>query len=297
MSRTAKSFVIVAVFAAAATGSARMAADAAPRQPVDAPKAPAATQNPATEHAATPNPAKPPAIDPHATHALEQMGRFLRNQKRFSVRTTTHTDYVLANGQKVKLDSRGDLQAERPNKIRANIVSDRKDRQLFFDGHTFVIYSPKLGYYATATEQGTIEQLADKLQAQYGLELPLVDLFRIGADPDVLKDVTEATYIGPATIDGVATDQFAFRQPGVDWQIWIQQGDKPLPRKLVFTTTDDPARPEHAVDMAWDLAARPSASVFSFVPPKGSQKIAMADVTTQQKQTEQARRSKRSAKR
>ena len=109
--------------------------------------------------------------------------------------------------------------------------------------------------------------------------------------------MTAATYVGPATIDGVATDQFAFRQPGVDWQIWIQQGDKPLPKKLVFTTTDDPARPEHTVEMTWDLGARHAASAFAFVPPKGSHEIALADLSTQQKQGEQARRTKRSARR
>ena len=37
----------------------------------------------------------------------------------------------------------------------------------------------------------------------------------------------------PATIDGVATDHYAFREADVDWEVWIQKGDQPLPRKLV----------------------------------------------------------------
>ena len=83
-------------------------------------------------------------------------------------------------------------------------------------------------------------------------------------------------------IAGADTDQYAFRQPGLDWQIWIERGARPLPRKLVLTTTDDPARPEHAIEMTWDLKAKHDDSVFVFVPPKDAKKIQIVDLTTQQ---------------
>jgi len=33
-------------------------------------------------------------------------------------------------------------------------------------------------------------------------------------------------------VEGVRCDNLAFRAPNVDWQIWIQEGPEPLPRKL-----------------------------------------------------------------
>ena len=218
----------------------------------------------------------PPAVEQSAIAALERMGAFLRQQKSFTVRVEIDNDYVVDGGQKVRLSSRGDLRVRRPDHLRASMVSDRKAREFFYAGNTFTIYSPRIGYYATVTAPPTIRELADSLEQQYGLELPMVDLFRLGTDASTLKRITSAHWVGTATIDGVAMDQYAFRQPGLDWQIWIQRGDRPLPRKLVLTTTDDPARPERIIDMTWDLGARHPESIFTFVPPKGSRQIAIA---------------------
>ena len=55
-----------------------------------------------------------------------------------------------------------------------------------------------------------------------------------------------AVDIGPSAVDGMTCEQYAFRQEGVDWQIWIQLGDFPLPRKLVIRTLTDDAKPQHS---------------------------------------------------
>lgn len=223
---------------------------------------------------------EPPAKDPQAMKALDTMGAFLRDQKSFTVRTTTQTDYVLDNGQKVRLESHGDLRARRPDHLRAAVTSDRKQREYFFDGKTFTIYAPAMNYYATVDDvPGTLRELADLLADRYALQLPLVDLFRWGTEESAEDQITAARFIGPTKLDGVDVDQYAFRQPGLDWQIWIQHGDKPVPRKLVLTTTDDPARPELAIQLSWDLAARHDEDAeFTFTPPKGASKIALAAV-------------------
>ena len=220
------------------------------------------------------------SIDPAALAALDRMGAFLRTQRSFTVRTTTETDYVLDNGQKVRRWGHGRLDVQRPNRLRAETISDsdRKYRQVFYDGSTFTIFAPRVGYYATVPAPSTILQLADMLEDRYALPLPLVDLFRWGTPESDKDQITAATYVGTARIDGVDTDQYAFRQPGLDWQIWIQRGSQPLPRKLVLTTTDDPARPEHAIELTWDLNATQPCSTFTFVPPKDARRISIAEV-------------------
>jgi hypothetical protein len=215
-------------------------------------------------------------VDPAALRALCKMSSFLREQNSFTIRTTTDTDYVTDDGQKLRLGGRDEIRVQRPDHLWAERKSDRKDRQFFYDGKTFTVYSPKLGYYSTMQAPDTIGELATVLQARYGLELPLVDLFRWGHGAD-FDDIEQASYIGAATIDGTTTDQYAFRQDGLDWQIWIQRGAQPLPRKLVLTTTDDPARPEHAVQISWQLNVDHANTKFAFVPPKGSNRIPIAE--------------------
>lgn len=267
-----KSLILAILLAAAASGDAQ---------------APMASSRPKTAEATK----KPPAIDPNAIAALKKMGAFLRDQRSFSVRTNSETDYVLDSGQKVQLSAHGNLAVRRPDHVRAELVSERKHRQFFYDGKTFTIFSPPTGYYATVDAPPTIERLADLLEDRYGLELPLVDLFRWGTDEAGLERITNASYVGTTKIDGVDTDQYAFRQPGLDWQIWIERGDRPVPRKLVLTTTDDSARPEHTIEMTWNLDAKHTDATFAFVPPKDSTRIAIADVSAfRAEQTRRARR-------
>lgn len=207
-----------------------------------------------------------------------EMGAYLQKQESFTVKTTSETDYVLENGQKVKMTARGDLRVQRPNRLRADVTSDRKERQFFYDGKTFTMNGPQVGLYTRVPAPPTIAQLADVLSTKYGLQLPMVDLFRWGSPNYSPRDITAASYISPATIAGVETDHYAFRQKGVDWQVWIERGPHRVPRKVVLTTTDDPARPEYEVNMTWNLGATLDAAEFAFTPPKNSHQIALQEI-------------------
>jgi len=75
-------------------------------------------------------------------------------------------------------------------------------------------------------------------------------------------------------VDGVHCDHLAFRAPHVDWQVWIDAGDRPLVRKLVITTRDKLNAPQFTVvTKNWNLEPKFAADTFSFVPPKCPQKF------------------------
>jgi hypothetical protein len=218
---------------------------------------------------------KPPAVAPEAIAALDKMGAFLREQKNFTVRVAIETDHVLDNGQMIRVGGTGEMKVRRPDHLRMDLVRDRKDRQFFYDGKTFTMNAPKLGVYAAVSAPATIEELADQLEDRFDLQLPLVDLFRWGTDESDKGAITSAVYIGPSKVGGVDADQYAFRQKGLDWQVWIQRGDQPLPLKVVLTTTDDPKRPQHEIAMTWSLDTKHEDSAFMFVPDKKSHPIAL----------------------
>ncbi len=249
---------------------------------------PVSTTAAPTQRKSAPAESAKPAIDPQAITALDKMGDFLRSQQSFTVHTTRETEYVLPSGQKIRLSARGDIRVRRPDRLRADVMAENKQRQFFYDGQTFTMFGPQLGLYASVPAPSTIEDLADELQDRYGLELPMVDLFRWGTDESGKDAISSAVYIGESNIDGVTTDHYAFRQPGLDWEIWIEKGERPLPRKLVLTTTDDPARPAISIAMRWDLDTKHADSDFVFVPPKDSTKIGFAEI---------ARRAPQSARR
>jgi hypothetical protein len=235
-----------------------------------------------------------PVVDKKALRALLDMSAYLRKQENFTVQTETEHDYVLDDGQKVTLASSGSLRVQKPTKLLAHTISDRKERTFYYDGKTFTIYSPNLRYYSTVQAPPTVRELVDMVHDKYGVQLPLVDLFRWGSPtgPD-LSEITAARFVGTTTIDGVKVDQYAFRQPGLDWQIWIEQGARPLPRKLLLTTTDDPSRPEHTVAMKWQLGTKYDDKIFTFIPPKGATQIAIQELPQPPAATREARREAR----
>jgi hypothetical protein len=218
-------------------------------------------------------PAAAPEVDAAVMAALARMGAFLRAQGTLVVQADTTTDEVLLSGQKIQLASHVDLRVHRPDRLRADVQSDRKTRRLLYDGRTFTIFSPRTGYYAQAPAPPTLRELAAQLAQRYGVDLPLADLFYWGTDQSGAADVRTAMNVGPSSVAGALCDHYAFRQPGVDWQIWIERGAQPLPRKLVVTTTDEPAQPQHTVLMTWSLNPPLEDQLFAFVPPNGAQRI------------------------
>jgi hypothetical protein len=121
----------------------------------------------------------------------------------------------------------------------------------------------------------TLRETAEVLAQKYDIELPLADLFVWGTDKAHPEDIKAAIYLGPATVDGAPTDQYAFHEDDVDWQIWIAKGSSPLPRKIVITTTNVPGQPEHIALLRWNLAPKLDDAMFTFKPPAGASRIAI----------------------
>ena len=220
-----------------------------------------------------------PAVDPAATKAIEGMSTYLRSLKTFSVEAATATDDVLENGQISTSTAKTVFVVQMPSKLFAETSSDRQSRAYVYDGKTFTLYARRAGYYATVPAPATLRELADALSEKYGIELPLTDLFLWGAPGWGVGEITSAVDLGPAEVSGTTCQHYAFRQPGVDWQIWIQKGDFPLPRRLVITTTDDDAKPRHMVNYTWNLAPSVNDAAFTFTAPKGANKIVLATVS------------------
>ena len=217
------------------------------------------------------------APDPQTLAALDKMGGALRKLKSFSVHADIVEEKVLATGQKIQFTGAVDTKARRPNLLRIDRVSDRQARNLYFDGKAITVYSPRLGFYASAPAAGTINEAVAAVAAKYQIETPLADLFAWGVDASSAARIKSAFYVGAETIGGIACDHYAMREESTDWQVWIRQKGEPLPCKLVITATDQPSMPQYSAVFRWTPQQAHPASTFTFTPPKGSHKIAISD--------------------
>src|SRR5437764_9526218 len=98
-----------------------------------------------------------PGVDPEAMAALDRMGAFLRAQQQMHVVAEMTTDEVLPTDQKIQHTGVADLKVRRPDRLVANIDSDRKTEQIIYDGKSLTIVEPKLGYYARTSAPPTLQ--------------------------------------------------------------------------------------------------------------------------------------------
>jgi len=221
-----------------------------------------------------------PVIEPAAMSALKAMGAYLRDLKSFQVDATTSDEDVLDDGQKIQYDNVVQILVEFPGRLRAEVTSDRRERLYLYDGKTFTLFARRLNYYATVPMPPTVGKLADALEEQYGFSVPLEDLFRWGAPGWSTDQITSAIDVGASSVQGTTCEHYAFRQPDIDWQIWIQKGAHPLPRKLVITAKTDEARPQYTAVYTWNLAPSYNEQSFAFDPPDGAVRVGLADAFT-----------------
>jgi hypothetical protein len=223
-------------------------------------------------------------VNPESVAALRRMSDYLMSLKTFRLTAQSSLDVVTVDNQRVQMDATVNYKLMRPG-IFIDYDSDQKARKFIYDGKQFTIYAPKLDFYATVPAPPTNREFLQTLYDKTGIELPLEDLFRWndGDDSDI-KALTSGFSVGTARIDGAPTDHWAFRGPKYDWEVWIQQGDQPLPRKLVIIDRTDPTYPTYTARLTWTPNAPLSASDFAFVPDKDAKRIQVAQFTPEDKQ-------------
>ena len=219
-------------------------------------------------------PAQPAGIDPQADKLLKASTAFLASQKRFSVETRNTIEVVLASGQKLQFGTASTGWVQRPNRLRAERKGDLVDQLFLYDGKSLTLYNPGQKYYATVAAPGTLEQMLDFARNSLDIIAPGSDLLYANAYQILMDNVTSGFVVGKGVVEGARCDHLAFRGAGVDWQIWIQEGAQPLPRKWVITSTDIAGSPQFEVVMTkWNLAPQFAENTFTFTPGKGARKV------------------------
>jgi hypothetical protein len=230
-------------------------------------------QQPEAKTEAKPEAKEGSNIDPAAVDAIRKMGAYLRTFKAFQVIADVTHDDVLEDGLIVQSNSKVDLLATAPNHLRIEVTGDDRHRLYLYDGKNFTVWARLVNYYATVPAPPTTVQLFKDAEEKYNISLPLIDLFKWGTNEDDINKIKTAIDVGPATVEGVTCEHYAFHQEDIDWQIWIQLGQFPLPRRLVITTLTDDARPQHSDTLTWNLAPSFNDEAFVFDPPPDAKRV------------------------
>ena len=213
-------------------------------------------------------------VEPDALALLRKSTDYLASTKQFSLVTDTTIEFVPADGQKLQFGQRVAVTVQRPNKMRTERIGELVAQTFYYDGQSLSVNLPDYRYYATAAVPATLDGMLDTARDNLNVIAPGADFVYANAYERLSDGLTSAYVVGKAVIDGARCDHIAFRNAEVDWQVWIQEGDKPVPRKFIVTSKKMPQSPQFTSVMSnWKTAPKVSATTFSLTPPNGAQKI------------------------
>lgn len=233
----------------------------------------AAAQSPAPSPAPAP-PAPPRAIEARAEQEMKKMSEFLAKVPRFALEAEETFDEMPDGQPKMELSNLRRIAVERPNRVAADATGDTLNRASWYDGKTVTVLDKEHNTYATLEAGATIDATLDKLEDEYGVVLPLADILYSDPYAVLMEGVTYGRYLGIHQAGGVACHHLVFSQDTVEWQIWIDAGEQPLPRKLVIAYVQEPGEPKYSATIRrWSLAPTLPEGIFTFEAPDGAQKI------------------------
>ena len=210
-----------------------------------------------------------------AKSVLKAMSEYVGSQKTIEFTFDSDIEVITPQLEKIQFTNSGEGLLSRPDKLRAHRVGGYADVELFFDGKTVSILGKNINGYAQFDAPGSVDQLIQALRAGLGVALPGADLLQANSYEALVADVREAKYIGRGVVDGHECEHLAFRNFDTDWQLWVEVGAKPIPRKLVITSKTLNSAPQYTLRVKdWKTDVAPAPDAFAFVPPAGAKKLA-----------------------
>ena len=213
-----------------------------------------------------------------ASAILTRMADFLGGTERFSVSMRAGYDVVQKSGQKIEFGDMRKVTVSRPDRLRMEGErSDGVKTLTVFNGKEIVLIDETRNVYATAPQPGGLDDTIVHFVKDLGMKLPLAVLLVSQLPAELKARVRSLDYVERTNIDGSPSHHLAARTDMVDFQVWVADGDRPLPQRVVISYKQAKGEPQFWAQFSdWNLAPALDDSTFLAKPPDGAQKVAFA---------------------
>lgn len=209
-----------------------------------------------------------------AAQILKAMSDYVAGQKTISLTFESDVEVVTPEVEKIQFASSGKMLLSRPDKLRVTRTGGYADVEIVFDGKTISALGKNINAFTQMEAAGSIDQLIGKLRDMNIVSAPGADFLGTHVFEDLMDGAIVAKHIGLGVIDGVECEHLAFRTRDVDWQIWIEAGSRPIPRKYVITSKAVGAAPQYTLRIKdWKTDGSVAADAFVFTSPPNAKKV------------------------
>ena len=228
----------------------------------------------AARAAVAPNPAPARLVEPRADELVRKMSDLLTSSKAFALEAEEVYDEVPEDLPRIQLTSRRHVALRRPDRLAGTAAGDAINRSVWYDGKTVSVLDDAQNVYVRMDVPPTVDEAMDTALERTGMVIPLADFLYSDVYDRLMGSVERGVYLGIHDVGGIPCHHLAFQQETIDWQLWIDAGPQPLPRKLVIAYKTEDEVPQYEVTIRkWNLAADVPDSLFEFQPPPGAKKV------------------------
>ena len=219
------------------------------------------------------NTAAAPAISEDAVTALLNMGKTLLS-KEFSFDVKTIRVYAGPDAQALHIYHDANITVRRPDRMAVVSMGDDGTTKMFYDGKTLTILRVDGNKYTSIPVPDTIQKMMETAMGKLHVDFPLADFLTDAPNKAFLTGVTAGKQVGTVTIDGTPCRHFYFSQPGIELELWLEQNERALPRRLIVTYTSLPGSPSFIAAFSdWNFSVHPTDADFTFTPPQGATQV------------------------
>jgi hypothetical protein len=202
---------------------------------------------------------------------------YLAARKRFAFRSRNTFEVLQVNDQMLEFGATQTVTVRRPDRARIE-SQDRngESRVMTFDGKTIAIDLPEADAYIAVEKPGSLNDAVEYLVDDLGTPAPLHEFMTDNYFDDAQKEVLSAYWVDTEQIGEQLCDHLAVRGANVDIELWIRDGDQPLPCRIVIRHVAHPGEPEFTSEFeSWDLDPKVPDEMFSFEAPKGAERLTL----------------------
>jgi hypothetical protein len=185
-----------------------------------------------------------PNIDPQASEILQNMSYFLGSKSEYTFKADAMFDVLISGERKIQYSAQETVFIQKPDKFTIEYVTDIGGYKIWYTGGQATILSLPTNDFSLTPLPGSINQALKKLLEEYSFAPALSEFLFINTYRAMTENVISGAYFGTSKVFGTKCNHLAFVQDNIDWQVWIDAGRRPVPRKLVITYKNLPGSPQ-----------------------------------------------------
>jgi hypothetical protein len=219
-----------------------------------------------------------PDPEAKAMAIFQRMTDFLSKAQQLSVTIESEFDVVQDSGEKYTFGESRTIVIRRPGHLRMDTTKrDGAKGGMVFNGKDITAFDMKENVYATVAKPGSVDDAIAYFINDLDMRMPLAEFFSSVLVKALPERVLAADYVEQATIAGVPCDHLGLRGERVDLQVWVAQGDRPLPQRVIITYARAEGQPQFRAQFReWNFSPNAPEALFAFTPPEGITKIVFA---------------------